>query len=356
MPAYARHEIVAEGEVGVYHCVARCVRRAFLCGKDPVSGRDFEHRKSWIQNRLEELAGIFAVDVCGFAIMSNHLHVVVRTRPDLAAEWSAEELARRWWRLFPKRRGPDKTAAEPEDHELAALMADTEKLEQWRQRLASLSWLMRCLCEPIARQANREDQCTGRFWEGRFKSQALLDESSVLACALYVDLNPVRAGIATTPETSQHTSAYERIAARKHRTRPDRRRRSKPVQPADTWLCPLHAEESPATRRPGEQSASVANHSRPSFLSLDLDDYLSLLDWAGREVRRDKRGAIPADIAPILQRLQIQADGWLACIKNFGRWFHHAVGSPQSLTDLAARTGRQWLQGISHCRDVFATT
>ncbi len=99
MPSYARREIVAEAEVGVYHCVARCVRRAFLCGQDALTGRDFEHRRGWLQRRLEALAGAFAIDVLGFAIMANHLHVVLRTRPDLAARWSDEDIADRWRRL-----------------------------------------------------------------------------------------------------------------------------------------------------------------------------------------------------------------------------------------------------------------
>jgi len=104
LPACARRKIGREGEVGVYHCVNRCVRRAFLCGEDPYTGQSFEHRKGWVRERLTDLAGVFAADVCGYAVMSNHLHVILRTRPDRAADWNEEELARRWWRLFPRRR------------------------------------------------------------------------------------------------------------------------------------------------------------------------------------------------------------------------------------------------------------
>ena len=96
MPSYARREIVADGEVGIYHCVNRCVRRAWLCGQDPVSGKSYDHRKGWIRDRLEELAEAFAVDIIGFAVMANHIHVVLRTRPDVAQEWSDEDVARRW--------------------------------------------------------------------------------------------------------------------------------------------------------------------------------------------------------------------------------------------------------------------
>ncbi len=88
MPAYPRSQIVSADEVGVYHCVARCVRRAFLCGLDVESGHDYEHRKEWIRERLEELAAVFAIDICGYAVMSNHIHLVLRVRPDLARGWS----------------------------------------------------------------------------------------------------------------------------------------------------------------------------------------------------------------------------------------------------------------------------
>ena len=202
MPACARREIVAEGQVALYHCVSRCVRRAFLCGQDTLSGRNYAHRKGWIEERLEELAGIFGVDVCGFAVMSNHLHVVVRTRPDRVEEWSDEVVVHRWWQLCPGRRDRSGKACALEAEELQELLADKERLTLWRRRLASLSWFMRCLCEAIARRANREDGVHGRFWEGRFRSQRLADEEAALACSIYVDLNPIRAGIAQTPETS----------------------------------------------------------------------------------------------------------------------------------------------------------
>ncbi len=249
MPAYARCQIVEPAAVGIYHCINRCVRRAFLCGQDPLTGRSFEHRRTWIRQRLETLAGLFAVDVLGFTVMANHLHLVLRIRPDLADRWDDETIARRWWQLFPQCRDEDGDPATPEPHELRALRADPMLLAERRGRLASLSWFMRCLSEPIARRANREDGCTGRFWEGRFKCQALLDEAAVLACSIYVDLNPIRAGIAATPEVSEFTGAFERIAARQaERTarvepcvppsRTDLPRRPL-TSPRDGWLSPI---------------------------------------------------------------------------------------------------------------------
>ena len=204
MPAYARSHIVPPDEVGVYHCIARCVRRAFLCGVDPLTGRYYEHRKEWIRERLELLASVFAIDICGYAVMGNHLHVVLRVRPDLVRGWSDEEVALRWTRLCPPRNPATGEKMEPSECDLNMIVSDPARLAVIRQRLSSLSWFMGRLSEPIARQANREDECKGRFWEGRFKSLALLDEGAILACSIYVDLNPIRAGIGQ-PRSNRRT-------------------------------------------------------------------------------------------------------------------------------------------------------
>ena len=214
MPRVKRTEICAQDEVQAFHLINRCVRRTYLCGKDRKSGKDYSHRKQWIRDRLEELAGIFGIDVLGFAVMSNHLHVIVRTRPDVVQEWSDDEITLRWWMLFPQRRNEDHSPAEPTEFELNAIRSDKAGLKEKRKRLADISWFMRCLAEPIARRGNKDDEVTGRFWEGRFKAQALLDETALASCMAYVDLNPIRAGIAATPETSDFTSVQERIADR----------------------------------------------------------------------------------------------------------------------------------------------
>jgi REP element-mobilizing transposase RayT len=152
------------------------------------------------------------MDVLGFSVMSNHLHAILRNRPDVVKTWSDEEVARRWWNLFPSRRNKDGSPAEPAETDLKSLMADARVLAELRARLSSVSWFMRCTSEVIARLANAEEECTGRFWEGRFKATVLADESAIAACMVYVDLNLVRAGLAETPEQSDFTSAQERIA------------------------------------------------------------------------------------------------------------------------------------------------
>jgi REP element-mobilizing transposase RayT len=160
-----------------------------------VTERDFDYRRGWIESLLAYLAGVFALDVGNFNILSNHLHALLRTRPDLALRWSAEEVAWRWKRAWPEL-CDGQWVREPTDAELDALLAQPTKIEQLRSRLSSLSWFMARWKEPIARVCNSEMDTSGHFWEGRFHSRELLDEEAVLTCSFYVDLNQVRAGLA----------------------------------------------------------------------------------------------------------------------------------------------------------------
>ncbi|MBI3785889.1 MAG: hypothetical protein HY270_21055 [Deltaproteobacteria bacterium] len=186
-----RAQLVSLQATPYYHCVSRCVRRAFLCGQDELTARSFDHRKQWLAERMQLLSQIFAVDICAYGLMSNHFHVVVHIDRARAEAWSENEVAERYAKLF--RHTVEKTRQ-------LAQKEWRRKLGQWRKRLWDLSWFMRCLNESIARRANREDKCSGRFWEGRFRSQALLDEGALVTCMAYVDLNPIRAGITTALE------------------------------------------------------------------------------------------------------------------------------------------------------------
>ena len=330
MPRVKRTEICAEDEVQAFHLINRCVRRTYLCGKDRRSKKDYSHRKEWIRARLEELAGIFGIDVLSFAVLSNHLHVVVRTRPDVVKTWSDDEVALRWWRLFPQRRNEDGSAADPADVELNAIRNDTSGLKETRRRLKDISWFMRCLAEPIARRGNLEDKVTGRFWEGRFRAQVLLDETAITACMAYVDLNPIRAGIASTPETSDFTSVKERIEDRSTAadvSTPDAQDVRIEHGERAGWLAPIALEP---PRRKVREKSTVRRASNKGCLSMTLDQYLKLLDWTGRQLRADKTGAIPRDCVPILERLELNAESWLDFVTNFRKRFRNEAGLPNS--------------------------
>jgi len=353
----ARKEVVFDGDEGVYHCINRCVRRAFLTGVDKMSGNNYDHRKEWIYSRLVELSEIFAVEICGYAVMSNHLHVVLRNRPDILDGFSDCEVAERWSRLYPKQ---FKTAYREIEAEagIALMCKDSTRMKVLRERLGSISWVMKCLSEPISHRANKEDGCKGRFWEGRFKCQALLDEAAVLTCMAYVDLNPIRAGVARTPETSEYTSAHERIEAHKAEKSvealeavakvDDLSEKQKEKITEEKLKTSKAAWLSPLDNKPKDWKQGIHG-----LLGMSLSEYLELLDWTGRCIHRGKRGVIPANLKPILERISIDVDNWVDSVLSFGKLFYRAVGQVEKLVEAAKKAGKKWLHGVRASHKCF---
>ena len=271
-----RSTLVSLDDTPWYHVVSRCVRREYLCGFDHHSGRNFEHRRGWIVERLHKLAALFAIDVAAYAVMSNHLHIVVRVDAERALAWDRDEVLRRWTTLFTGPELVQRYRAHPEGLCAAELARVDLWVATYRERLMDLSWFMRVLNEPIARQANAEDGVTGRFWEGRFKSQALLDEQAVLTAMAYVDLNPIRAKMAETPESSNYTSVAERIAGLGE-------------EPDATASSP----EGRVPLMPFDATARMA-----TAIPFAFEDYLELVDATGRFFTRcPDYGASTARIA-----------------------------------------------------------
>ena len=334
-----RKKYVRDGQEGVFHCFSRCVRRAFLCGFDAVTRRDFSHRKALLLDRLRFLASVFAIEVCAYAILENHYHLILRLVPQIMAAWSSRDVAVRWLTLFPHRDRLTNQPLPPTELQIASLVSCPERIEQLRKRLCSLSWFMGRLNEFVARAANKEDNVKGRFWESRFKCQALLDEAAMAACMVYVDLNPVRAGLAATPEESDFTSIQERIRAWRRETADIVS--GVPVdsqEPASSaWLCPIQSD----SRRQG-------------ILGITAVEYFDLVDRSGRILRSGKRGAIDSDLAPILLRIGANPDAWVDTISRFESRFRLAAGLVTSLRGFAGQLGRRWLAGVAAARIAFA--
>jgi hypothetical protein len=204
----------------------------------------------------------------------------------------------RWCALF---KGPLLVQRYRDGEDLKSFERTTvsDIVNEWRSKLASISWFMRCLNQPIAHQANREDKCTGKFWESRFTSQALKSEEALLSCMAYVDLNPVRAGIADTPETSSHTSIRERLQPEFD------------LQQAvdDQTACGDLLDFKSALKPLLPFDNRLVNEPQTGIL-FNFEEYLALLDWTGRIIRSDKRGYIDHALPPILNRLQITLDQW----------------------------------------------
>jgi REP element-mobilizing transposase RayT len=323
--ATARKKQISLVDTPYYHCVTRCVRRAFLCGEDKITGQNYEHRRGWVEDTLLTLAQVFAIDVAAYAIMSNHTHLVLFVDVQLAKSWSTKDVITRWHQLFKgtmltQQYMRGETLIEPLQKALE------ETAEVYRERLMDISWFMRILNETIAKQANKEDNCTGRFWESRFKSQALLDEAALAACMAYIDLNPVRAKIAATPESSAFTSIQQRAKA-------------------------AIKGQQPKTLLPFVGNPKV---NMPIGLPFELSEYIQLIELTGRCIRADKLGHIEHNQPAILTRLNINPENWLTLTTQFRQCFHGAVGHTQALTEFCQHQKFKKRANVSICQKLLA--
>ncbi|WP_105169675.1 transposase [Pseudoalteromonas sp. T1lg23B] len=321
----ARKRQISLSDTRYYHCVSRCVRRAFLCGEDKLTGKSYEHRRGWVEERLLFLAQVFCIDICAFAVMSNHTHVVLYVDDKKAQRLSDRAVLIRWHKLFKGSILGHKYLHDERLDEGQRFFLDKE-IKEYRRRLSSISWFMRVLNEGIAREANKEDGCTGRFWEGRFKSQALLDETALMACMAYVDLNPIRAKMAKTPEESAHTSIQIRCAQATEGKQPKQLARF----------------------------AGIPRKHMPKGLPFELKSYLELVELTGKCIRQDKRGHIAKRQAPILERLNIKADNWLKLTTQFEKVFHGAVGKEHALDLYCERQQHKRRHSISNCTTLLS--
>lgn len=357
-----RADIYRPEEIATVHTIATIVRKYYLLGEDLLTNIDHRHRCDWIIKQIREQAKYFGIDILAHAVMSNHFHSVLRSRPDIVQEWDDTEVARRWMLLCPKRRDKDRNAMEPNEKELDAIRTKPSKVKEIRLRLSDISWWMRILCQRVARWANLELNETGRFFNGRFKAVRLLDDEAVVACMSYVDLNPIRAKVCQTLEESKHTSVAQRIAALKLEgpwLPPPEASEGKSLLESSTrrgeqsWEQQTEGESSLAASKPDAYLAPIeivdvkgAEGSKPSqtkkrcsdkgATSLSSMSYIQLLDATARIIREGKKGFTPEEVPPVLERLNVHPDLWIAYATDFGRMFSLAAGNVRSMAE--ART------------------
>ncbi|MDO6567538.1 transposase [Alteromonas sp. 1_MG-2023] len=317
----SRSSQISLADTPYYHCISRCVRQCYLCGVDQHSGKSYEHRRGWVERRLLNLAKVFSIDICAYAVMSNHVHVVLHVDKKKANAWNVKKVLTQWHQIHKGTLLTQKyLKGEQLSESEAQAVNDTATI--YRRRLFDISWFMRSLNEYIARAANKEDECTGRFWEGRFKSQALLNENALISCMAYVDLNPIRAKIANTPEHSKHTSIYCRLSSLKLNQQP---------------AALLHfAHNSKTIDKKG--------------LPFDLIDYLELVDTTGRSIRDDKPGYIETACAPILSRIGMNNAAWHQLTTKFEELFTSAAGCEATMNSFKHNTNHKRARGIKNAK------
>ena len=307
------------------------LRRTFLCGLDDLTGTDYSHRKTWLDKRMFELCEIFSVSIYAYAVMSNHYHIVLHVDPLEPLNWSDEKVAERWLLAYPGRYSEPRFAKQRELKK-QAIIGDKKKLEKYRKRLGSLSWFMGRLNEPLAKLSNEEEFCTGRFWEGRYTSQALLDEASVFSCMAYVDLNPIRADIAERLEESNHTSIKKRIEE-------------------------LKKVESVDVQKTLDGSVSaISNTIQSKQLPISLKDYIELVEYAGHSIKYPNKASMPMHVASTLSSLNLQPDHWLKQVENFGKHYCHVVGPVDQIKEKAIQFKKRCMKGMSAARQLYKAT
>nr|WP_320115709.1 transposase [uncultured Desulfuromonas sp.] len=351
--AKPRYSQIYLDETPWYHVVSRCVRRAFLCGVDHITGQSYEHRREWVAGRIQQLASIFTIDVAAYAIMHNHYHIVVRVDNERVADLTTAEVIERWSKLYS---GPlliRRYLSNQREHMTQGELFQVEKLaDTYRQRLCDLSWFMKNLNEHISRRANAEEDVRGHFWESRYKCQALLDEPALLAAMAYVDLNPIRAAIAETPEESEYTSVFRRVGELRNES-PSTVELLESVESSEDYNAPVDLGPSLPRTPFAPLIPFDPTETLPTSVPFAFGDYLDLLDTVGRAVHPGKRGSIPDETPAILNRLGISLSAFIEHADNFLHCFGQTVGAPSRLIEIAASRNVRYLRGMAKSKALF---
>jgi len=283
--AIKRSEQIDTENGGYYHLISRCVRRAFLCGIDEKNGINYDYRRQWIEKRILELADIFSIEVYAYAVMHNHYHLVIYLDPKLSESWS-------------------------------------DLLATYRERLGSVPWLMKRINEPLAKMANKEDFCKDHFLGSRFKSQALLDETAALTCMAYVDLNPIRAGIAKSLPESEHTGIKKRLES----------------------LSPEKLEQT---------MTAIAGKVKNKTMVIKLRDYVELVEWTGKAIIYPNKATFPPSLCATLNHMNLKQANWLGQVQGYGSHYHRFVGSIEQTRQKTTELKLKWLKGISQIQQLY---
>ncbi|MDA1177850.1 MAG: hypothetical protein O2931_03540 [Planctomycetota bacterium] len=344
--------------VGIYHCMTRCVRQLFLLGRDKKANLENAGRWQFCVLRLEYLAGLFAIDVLDFALLSNHIHTLLRNRPDVVSAWSDREVVRRWFVLHPSEVPCKEKNHVLTEQDIDKAVKDHELIAHARRELSSLSHFQKCLLEPIAKEFNRRDEKKGHFVAERFRCKRIDCDGGLLACSVYIALNPFRAGLGDT----LHDHPFSSYS---HRYRGDA-----------AWLSPLFLDERAiaydqvAELTIGEDGvqrlvAQANLHPSPrcsekGTLPLHWLEYQEISEWTAEHIgcrrglgQRAQEITVPKRIEELLQSLGIDPKFWLDTIDRYAELFHNFVALPSQMETIARRLKRKYVKGVRACRTCF---
>lgn len=361
----ARSQQISLQDTPYYHCISRCVRRAYLCGDDPVTGQNFDHRKQWLVTKIKQLAAQFSIDVCAYAVMSNHYHLVLHVDQEKAGAFSDDEIISRWTTLFPGNGVLAETLKKNQSSRAAKKLLQ-QKIDLWRERLQDISWFMRCINETVARQANREDQCSGRFWEGRFKSQALLDEKAVVTCMAYVDLNPIRAGVTDSLDNSDFTSIQERLITHAKKVKNRSYKQHRLLTSKNTKHLVGHQS---GGKQAGLKALSEFETTEGSELPISQKSYFALLEVTAQAINLGVSESFKAqrlleDHADTLAVFNVAPMAWLKSVRDFHKHYGAAAGSQDSLVRFHQsriqvgaeyKHPNKWIRGLNAAKELYGT-
>lgn len=358
-----RSSLINPDEINIVHAVAKTVRNLFLIGEDFSTNSDYSHRKDWVFSIMEFQASLMAVDILDFAIMSNHLHFVLRSRPDIVKAFDDQEVARRWLTLCPRSRRRTIVDGKavyvpnpPSPEQIAELANNKDEIKKIRQQLSSISWWMRLLCQKVAQRANYEDGISmGHFFKGRFHATLINDEPHLLGCSVYVDLNAIKAAMAETLDGYEYVSASVRIAQirlrmmAKHQAqlKAQEQQSQDDSESADTSVP---KPEGPPAKLPRTDFLSPIKLRHPSHIPelhtdghrcsdkgfLDLTDtqYIDLLEWCITNKILDRRREVPDKLPACLETRGVTPDLWVTQVRDFDTLYRYEAGvKPEQATD-----------------------